>query len=54
MTSGAFWAPHSLEELARRQGVEPLQDITALLGGFPEGEDIDDFLDDIYKHREAA
>jgi hypothetical protein len=54
MGAAAFLAPHSFEELARLQGVRPLEDIDVLAGGFPEDEDIDGFLDDIYTHRETA
>jgi hypothetical protein len=54
MGAAAFLAPHSFEDLARLQGVKPLEDINVLAGGFPEDEDIDEFLDDIYKHRETA
>lgn len=52
--AAAFLAPHSLEELARLQGVKPLENAGDLAGGFPEDENIDEFLDDIYKHREIA
>jgi len=54
MGAAAFLAPHSFENLARLQGVKPLEDINVLAGGFPEDEDIDEFLNDIYNHREAA
>jgi hypothetical protein len=54
MGAAAFLAPHSFEDLARLQGVKPLKDINVLAGGFPEDEDIDDFLSDTYKHRETA
>jgi hypothetical protein len=50
----AFLTPPSFEELARLQGVKPLEDTNVLAGGFPEEEDIDEFLNDIYKHRETA
>jgi hypothetical protein len=46
-----FWVPHSIDELARIQGVQPLSDPNVLGGGFPEDDDIDEFLDDIYRHR---
>lgn len=52
--AAAFMASHSFEDLARLQGVKPLEDVSVLAGGFPEDEDIDGFLDDIYKHRETA
>jgi hypothetical protein len=54
MGTAAFLVPHSFEDLARLQGVKPLEDINVLAGGFPEDEDIDEFLDDIYGHRETA
>jgi len=54
MCAAAFLAPHSFEDLARLQGVKPVEDINILAGGFPEDEDIDEFLNDIYKHRESA
>ena len=54
LDAAPFMAPHSLEELARLQGVKPLENVNALAGGFPEDENIDEFLDDIYKHRETA
>jgi hypothetical protein len=50
----AFWAPPSLEELAHLQGAQPLEGLSVLAGGFPEDEDIDEFLNDIYQHRGAA
>ncbi len=54
MGAAAFRAAHSFEELARLQGVKPLDDIDILAGGFPEDEDIDGFLNEIYEHREKA
>jgi|SRR5579863_7404 len=52
--AAAFLAPHSLEELAKLQGVKPLENINVLAGGFPDDENLDEFLDDVYKHREIA
>lgn len=54
MGADRFWTPHSFQELARLQGVTPLLNVDVLAGGFPEGEDIDEFLKDIYEHRETA
>ena len=54
LRSAPFLAPHSFEELARLQGVKPLENVNVLAGGFPEDENIDEFLDDIYQHREIA
>ncbi len=52
--AAAFLAPHSFEELAQLQGVKPLESVSVLAGGFPENENLDEFLDDIYTHREIA
>ena len=49
--TAAFLTSHSFEDLARLQGVQPLEDPNVLAGGFPEDEDINEFLSDIYKHR---
>lgn len=52
--AAAFLRPHSFEELAQLQGVQPLESVSVLAGGFPEDENLDEFLDDIYTHRETA
>ncbi len=52
--AGAFLRPHSFEELARLQRVKPLENVNVLAGGFPDDENIDEFLDDIYSHRDSA
>ena len=44
--AAAFMASHSFEDLARLQGVKPLEDVGVLAGGFPENEDIDAFLEE--------
>jgi hypothetical protein len=49
---GNFFASSSIEELAAAQKVEPLKRASALVGAFPEDEDIDAFLSDIYSSRE--
>lgn len=54
MGAAAFLCPRSFEELAELQGVKPLENINVLAGGFPDDENLDEFLDDIYKHRETA
>ena len=46
-----FWTALSIEELARIQGVQPLYDPGVPTGGLPENDDIDEFLDDIYRNR---
>jgi hypothetical protein len=40
-----------VDEYARQQGVKPLMDPKVLEGGFPADEDIDAFLEVIYRNR---
>jgi hypothetical protein len=40
-----------VDEYAKQQGVKPLVDPTVLEGGFPADEDIDAFLEVIYRNR---
>jgi hypothetical protein len=47
-----FFAGMSIEQLARAQGVEPLQNPAVLAGGWPDDEDVDEALADIYARRE--
>jgi hypothetical protein len=42
-----FWSSADLEELAKEQGVRPLQNPDDLAGGFPADEDIDEFIDSV-------
>jgi hypothetical protein len=46
-----FYTGHSLDQLAKAQGVAPLDNSKTLAGGWPEGEDVDEFLEDIYSSR---
>jgi hypothetical protein len=48
----SFFEAKTLEELAREQGVGPVKDISVFAGGFPDGEDIDEILEEIYRLRE--
>jgi hypothetical protein len=48
---GNFFAESSLSELAAKQKVKPLKDISALASGFPPDENIDEFLEEIYSAR---
>jgi hypothetical protein len=48
----SFFEPKTLTELAREQGVHPVKDISVFAGGFPEDEDIDEMLEEIYRLRE--
>lgn len=50
--AGGFWSGQSTEALAAKQGVRPVGKLEQLYGNFwPEGEDIDEALDQIYRHR---
>lgn len=46
-----FHTGRSLEQLAEAQGVPPLGNPKVLAGGWPDGEDVDEFLEDIYSSR---
>ena len=48
-----FWRTKSTEELAVEQGVEPVEDFDALVGGlWPEDESLDEFLAEVYRSRD--
>jgi len=46
-----FFAESSLSELASAQKVKPIKDMCTFASGFPEEEDIDAFLEEIYSAR---
>jgi hypothetical protein len=46
-----FFANLSIEEIARIQSVSPLDDPSVLSGGIPEGEDVEEFVREIYDAR---
>jgi hypothetical protein len=46
-----FHSGRSLEQLAEAQGVPPLDNPKVLAGGWPDGEDVDEFLEDVYSSR---
>lgn len=46
-----FFTGSTLDQLVRMQAVEPLKDSKALAAGWPEDEDIDDVLQEIYEDR---
>lgn len=50
--SCGFVAGHSFDELARLQAVGPLMDANALAGGWPDDEEPDQALAEIYANRE--
>lgn len=53
MGGQTFFESNSLEQLAATQNVKPLDDPRALAGGWPEDEDLDSFLEEIYADRHA-
>jgi hypothetical protein len=48
----SFFERKTLQELARDQGVGPVKDISVFAGGFPDDEDLDELLEEIYRLRE--
>ena len=50
---GDFFSSRSIQSLAKIQDVQPIKKASDLAGGLPEDEDVDEFLDDIYRAREA-
>lgn len=48
---GNFAANRTIAELAQIQKVMPLRDPSMLKGGIPDDEDVDEFLDEIYRAR---
>ena len=49
--SSGFWQGDDVHTLARHQGVQPITDFEALLGGWPEDEPIDDFIGAVHEWR---
>ncbi|PYP86390.1 MAG: hypothetical protein DMG65_18955 [Candidatus Angelobacter sp. Gp1-AA117] len=54
MDAKEFFANKGLSELAKTQGVRPLDNPSVLLGGWPDDENIDEFLEHTYKERSAS
>ena len=48
---GSFFLGSSIAELADRQDVKPLKDLSVLAGAFGKDEDLDGFLEGIYAAR---
>jgi hypothetical protein len=48
---GNFFSAQTIHQLAVAQKVRPITDISILSGGFPKDEDIDDFVEEIYRAR---
>lgn len=53
MGAKEFFVSKSLSELAKTQGVKPLENPSLLVGGWPADEDVDEFLEKTYKERSA-
>jgi hypothetical protein len=52
-TEGAgFWQGSDIGILAERQGVQPIEELEAMFGGWPEDEPVDDFLAMLYHGRQ--
>ena len=50
--AGSFVRGWSLDQLARLQGVDPIRNPAILAGGWPDDDDIDEALAEIYRQRE--
>lgn len=50
--AGSFFRGWSLDQLARLQGVDPVRDPAVLAGGWPDDDDVDEALADIYGQRQ--
>jgi hypothetical protein len=48
---GNFFADPSIGELAALQKVSPLKDLSVLLGGIPDDDDVDKLVEEIYAAR---
>lgn len=51
MEVGSFFNGPSIEELARMQGVGPITDFSVLVGGWPDDEDVEEFIAETYRSR---
>lgn len=49
-----FWDGADVHVLAERQGVQPVENFDALLGGWPEDESVDDFVVTIREWRRQS
>lgn len=50
----SFFEPKSLDELARSQGVGPVNDIGVFAGGIPDDKDIDQLVEELDRLREPV
>lgn len=51
MNAAAFFHGTSITELATAQSVDPIKNPRILVGGWPDDEDVDEAVADIYRHR---
>ena len=51
VNAGSFFKGWTFDQLVHMQAVEPLRDSKVLAGGWPDDEDVDDVLTDIYQRR---
>jgi hypothetical protein len=49
-----FWEGSDMQMLAKSQGVQPVDDFDALLGGWPEDESVDDFIMAVRERRHQS
>lgn len=49
-----FFSGGSIEDLAEAQGVKPLFDPEKLAGGWPIEQELDDFLEEVYRTRSMS
>jgi hypothetical protein len=50
--SADFWQGSTMEALIEQQGVRPVIDFDALLGGWPESETVDEFIAAVHQWRQ--
>lgn len=49
--SADFWHGPTMEALIEQQGVQPADDFDALMGGWPEDEQVDEFIANVHHWR---
>jgi hypothetical protein len=47
----SFWKSTSFDELAAQQGVYPVDNLSNIMGGWPEDEDVDSFINTLRSSR---
>lgn len=51
MDRGSFFSGWTFDQLASLQSVEPIADVRVLAGGWPEDDDVDAFIEEVYRQR---